>query len=273
MTRTSPDRVLVVIPTYNEVDNLTTAVSGALAALPDGQVLVVDDGSPDGTGVLADCLAAADPRVHVLHRRAKEGLGAAYKAAFAWALARGYDVIVEMDADGSHDPRDLPRLIAPLAEVDLVLGSRWVAGGAVPHWAIWRRMLSRGGNVYARLALRLPVLDATGGFRAFRAEVLQGIPLPQVSSAGYCFQVDLVFRASRAGFRIVEVPITFRDRIHGTSKMSGSIVAEALVQVTRWAWTERRGRSREPVPSPARWAPLTVAPAMSPTAGRARDEP
>ncbi len=232
-------RVVVIIPTYNEAENLPIAVSGARAAVPDADILVVDDDSPDGTGVVADTLAAADPQVHVLHRAAKTGLGAAYKHAFRWALDGGYDVVVEMDADGSHDPADLPRLLAALADADLVLGSRWVAGGAVVDWPPWRLALSRGGNQYTRLALRLKVQDATGGFRAFRSEVLRTISLDAVSSAGYCFQVDLVFRTAKAGYRIREVPITFRERTRGRSKMSGTIVVEALAKVTLWAVTNR----------------------------------
>lgn len=242
-------RVLVIVPTYNEVENLPIAVSGARAAVPRADVLVVDDHSPDGTGPVADDIAAADPQIHVLHRAAKEGLGAAYKEAFRWALEAGYDIVVEMDADGSHDPRDLPRLLSGLTDADLVLGSRWVDGGAVLDWPYWRRALSRIGNRYARLALRLPVHDATGGFRAFRSDLLRALPLEEVSSAGYCFQVDLVFRAAMAGFRIREVPITFRERTLGQSKMSGSIVAEALVKVTLWAATNRGARLRQRVSS------------------------
>jgi len=235
-------RVVVIIPTYNEVENLLIAVSGARKAVPDADVLVVDDHSPDGTGALADEIAATDPHVLVLHRAVKTGLGAAYKEAFQWALDRRYDVIVEMDADGSHDPADLPRLLAALSGADLVLGSRWVDGGAVVDWPPWRLALSRGGNRYTRMALGLPVKDATGGFRAFRAEVLRTIPLDAVSSAGYCFQVDLVFRTTRAGFQVREVPITFRERTRGQSKMSGAIVVEALAKVTMWAVTNRGAR-------------------------------
>lgn len=249
MTPASSQRVVVIVPTYNEIENISIAVSGARSAVPYADVLVVDDNSPDGTGVAAEQIAAVDPRVHVLHRAAKEGLGAAYKEAFRWALDRGYDVVVEMDADGSHDPGDLPRLIAQLSDADLVLGSRWILGGAVVDWPPWRRALSRGGNLYTRLALRLPVRDATGGFRAFRAEVLRALPLEEVSSAGYCFQVDLVFRATQAGFRVREVPITFRERTRGYSKMSGSIVAEALTSVTLWAVTNRGARLRQRVGS------------------------
>lgn len=241
-------RVLVVIPTYDEAGTIRVAVAGARRALPDADVLVVDDNSPDGTGDIADELAAADPRVQVLHRPGKQGLGAAYKAAFAWALERDVGVVVEMDADGSHDPDDLPRLVGALGaghgEADLVLGSRWVPGGEVRDWPAWRRGLSMGGNLYVRLALRLPVHDATGGYRAFRADVLRAMPLDKVSSAGYCFQVDLVLRAVQAGFRVREIPIVFRERTVGQSKMSGAIVREALARVTWWALTNRRATLR-----------------------------
>ncbi|CAN5243027.1 polyprenol monophosphomannose synthase [soil metagenome] len=236
--------VLVVIPTYDEVENLADTVGRLRVAVPVAHVLVVDDNSPDGTGALADSLAAEDDRVHVLHRPAKNGLGAAYVAGFRWALERPYDVVVEMAADGSHAPEQLPELLAELEHGDLVLGSRWVAGGAVLDWSPARQLLSRGGNLYTRLALRLPLRDATGGFRAYRADVLRALPLAEVSSAGYCFQVDLAWRAWQAGYRVREVPITFRERQHGQSKMSGGVVAEALVNVTLWAVTNRGARLR-----------------------------
>ncbi len=226
--------VLVVIPTYNELENVEHAVTGVRAATPQADVLIVDDASPDGTGELADRLAAADDHVHVLHRRAKEGLGAAYLAGFAWGLARDHDVLVEMDADGSHQPGQLPTLLAALGDADLVLGSRWVPGGRVVNWPRRRLLLSRVGNAYVRLALGLPVHDATGGFRAFHRETLVRLDLRGVSSHGYCFQVDLVRRAVAAGARVVEVPIEFVERQHGASKMSGAIVREALWKVTLW---------------------------------------
>jgi dolichol-phosphate mannosyltransferase len=226
--------VLVVIPTYNERDNLRPILTRLHATLPGACVLVVDDASPDGTGALADELAANDPRVRVLHRTAKAGLGAAYLAGFAVALRGDHDVIVEMDADGSHAPEDLPALLAGLSEADVVLGSRYVEGGEVVNWAAHRRLLSRGGSLYARLALGVPIRDLTGGFRVFRRQVLAELDLDDVASQGYCFQIDLAWRAIRAGFRVREVPITFVERERGTSKMHGAIVGEALWRVTRW---------------------------------------
>ena len=233
-------RVLVVIPTYDERANLPTIVSRLRAAVPAADVLVVDDASPDGTGDVADELAAADTSVHILHRTAKDGLGAAYLAGFGWGLSAGYDVLVEMDADGSHAPEELPRLLVELDRADVVLGSRWVPGGAVVNWPRRRAALSRAGNAYTRMLLGIPVRDATGGYRAYRREVLERIDLGGVASAGYCFQVDLLWRAYGAGFRIVEVPIRFVERVHGTSKMSRAIVAEALFRVTVWGVTRRR---------------------------------
>jgi len=238
------DRVLVIIPTYNERENLPLIVGRVRAAVPAADVLVADDNSPDGTGPLADELADADGQVHVLHRAGKEGLGAAYLAGFAWGLERGYDVLVEMDADGSHQPEQLPRLLTALAGADLVLGSRWVPGGTVVNWPVSRKILSRGGNLWTRLALGLPLKDATGGYRAFRRQTLQGLGLDDVASAGYCFQVDLVWRALKAGFRVVEVPITFVEREHGVSKMSQRIVVEALLLTTLWGVKHRAGQLR-----------------------------
>jgi dolichol-phosphate mannosyltransferase len=235
-------RVLVVTPTYNEKDNLEPMAARLFSAVPTAHLLVVDDGSPDGTGQLADTMAAADERVHVLHRTRKTGLGAAYIAGFAWAKEAGYDVVVEMDADGSHLPEQLPRLLAALEHADLVLGSRWVPGGEVVNWPRSRELLSRGGNTYARVMLRLPLHDATGGYRAYRRELLDALPLDQVASQGYCFQVDLAWQAWKAGCEVVEVPITFVEREHGESKMSRAIVLEALWRVTWWGL--RSGRSR-----------------------------
>jgi dolichol-phosphate mannosyltransferase len=244
---TAPDRaavgrVLVVTPTYNERDNLSQLARRLRGAVPTADLLVVDDASPDGTGALADELAAGDPHIHVLHRAAKTGLGPAYLAGFHWGLDRGYDVLVEMDADCSHAPEQLPDLLTALVDADLVLGSRWVPGGSVVDWPAGRRLLSRGGNAYARLLLGVPVRDATGGYRAYRRQVLEAIPLDDVASQGYCFQVDLVWRAWRGGFRVVEVPIRFTERVAGVSKMNRAIVAEALWQVTVWGLRSRRSR-------------------------------
>ena len=238
-------RVLVVVPTYDEAENLLPLAERLHAAVPDADLLVVDDNSPDGTGRLADGLAARAGWAHVLHRTEKAGLGAAYVAGFGWARDRGYDVVVEMDADGSHAPEQLPRLLAALHDADLVLGSRWVRGGEVVNWPRSRELLSRGGNAYTRMALGLPLRDATGGFRAYRREVLDALPLHDVHSHGYCFQVDLAWRAFQAGYRVVEVPITFVERERGESKMSRAIVAEALWRVTWWGLARRLpGRAR-----------------------------
>lgn len=237
--------VLVVIPTYDERENLGPIVSRLHAAVPDADVLVVDDGSPDGTGTLADEMAAADPRIHVLHRTEKAGLGAAYLAGFAVALDGGHQVVVEMDADGSHSPEDLPMLLLALRDADLVLGSRYVPGGQVLNWSAHREWLSRGGNLYSRLALGVQIRDITGGFRVFRRQVLEELDLSEVASQGYCFQVDVAWRAVQAGFRVHEVPITFVEREFGASKMSGSIVVEALWNVTRWG-AQRILRRRVP---------------------------
>ncbi|HEX5996671.1 MAG TPA: polyprenol monophosphomannose synthase [Jiangellales bacterium] len=236
--------VLVTIPTYNEADSVSKIIDRVRAAVPDADVLVVDDGSPDGTGDIADRMAAVDERVHVLHRTAKQGLGAAYIAGFRWALQRGYATVVEMDADGSHQPEQLPRLLAALTHADLVLGSRYVPGGRVENWPRRREALSRGGNAYTRLLLGVSLKDATGGYRAIRADALRGIDLEDVASQGYCFQVDLAWRAVRAGLRVVEVPITFVEREEGTSKMSGAIVREALWRVTQWGIQHRLGQVR-----------------------------
>ncbi|MGW0366907.1 polyprenol monophosphomannose synthase [Streptomyces sp. NPDC002990] len=225
---------LVIIPTYNEAENIGLIVGRVRAAVPEAHILVADDNSPDGTGKLADELAVGDDHVHVLHRKGKEGLGAAYLAGFVWALEAGYGVIVEMDADGSHQPEELPRLLTALSGADLVLGSRWVPGGRVVNWPKSREMLSRGGSTYSRLMLNVPIRDVTGGYRAFRRETLEGLGLDQVASAGYCFQVDLARRAVEKGFRVVEVPITFVEREFGDSKMSKDIVVEALWRVTQW---------------------------------------
>jgi len=245
---TSSQRVLVVVPTYDERENLPGALERLRTHVPDADVLVVDDGSPDGTGELAEKLAEreaaqdATRRVHVLHRAGKLGLGTAYVAGFGWALERGYDVVVEMDADGSHRAQDLPLLLAGIADADLVLGSRWVPGGSVLNWPMSRHVLSRGANTYTRIVLGIPLRDATGGFRAYRADLLGKLGLDDVASQGYCFQVDMAWRAVRTGARVVEVPITFVERELGHSKMSRAIVLEALVSVTRWGIAERSRR-------------------------------
>lgn len=232
-------RVLVVVPTYNEIDNVRPIVQRLHSALSDVDVLIADDNSPDGTGAVADELATADDRVHVLHRPGKQGLGAAYVAGFRWAAEQGYDVVVEMDADGSHRPEQLPALLAALRDADLVLGSRWVAGGRVVNWPWSRELLSRGGNLYTRWWLGVPLRDATGGFRAYRRRVLDAIDLDSIASQGYCFQVDLAWRACRAGFRVAEVPIEFADRERGQSKMGAHIVREAFWRVTVWGASAR----------------------------------
>nr|WP_239380012.1 apolipoprotein N-acyltransferase [Frankia sp. CIT1] len=244
--RVDDERVLVCVPTYNERENLHNTVIRLRAANPDVDLLVIDDASPDGTGEIADGIAASDPRVHVLHRAAKNGLGTAYVAGFDWGLRQGYDILVEMDADGSHQPEELPRLLAALRDADLVIGSRWVTGGEVRNWPRSRLLLSRGANAYVRAALGMPLADATAGFRAYRARVLKSRDLQQVASQGYCFQVDLTWQAWRSGFRVLEIPITFVEREHGRSKMSRAIVAEALWRVTWWALTTRHDRQATP---------------------------
>lgn len=228
---------LIVIPTYNEAENVVAAVTAVLKAMPTAHVLIADDGSPDGTGALADSLAGRDERVFVLHRTEKAGLGAAYLAGFGWALNRGYGEIGEFDADGSHPATALPDMARALRRDDsvgLVIGSRWVAGGSVVNWPKSRELLSRGGNMYARMMLRMPVRDATGGFRLYEAETLRTLDLAGVASKGYCFQVDLALRVLDAGRHVAEVPIQFRDRTLGESKMSRAIVLEAMGSVTVW---------------------------------------
>jgi dolichol-phosphate mannosyltransferase len=237
-------RIAVIIPTYNQRDNIRPVTARVRSAIPCAGVLIVDDNSPDGTGRIADQLAAADKRIHVLHRRAKAGLGAAYVAGFEAALDQGYDTIVEMDADGSHQPEELPNLLTALAGADLVLGSRWVPGGKALNWPKSRVILSRAGNAYARIMLGIPSRDMTGGCRAYRASALWKIGLEDVESVGYCFQAGLVRRAVQAGLEAAEVPITFVERVRGTSKMSKAIVCEALWRVTQWGITGRLRRSR-----------------------------
>jgi dolichol-phosphate mannosyltransferase len=231
--------VLVVIPTYNERENLGPILDRLHKALPEVDVLVVDDGSPDGTGELADERAAANKHVQVLHRTEKAGLGAAYIAGFRWGLAREYNTIVEMDADGSHAPEDLPRLLDAVGDADLAIGSRYVPGGSVVNWPVNRQILSRGANVYSQIALGMRVRDITAGFRAYRRPVLEKLALDEVNSHGYCFQIDLTLRTADSGFEIVEVPITFTEREIGESKMSGSIIREAFLRVATWGVQRR----------------------------------
>lgn len=235
-------KTLVIIPTYNEQESLPTAIARTRAAVPEADILVADDNSPDGTGRIADELAAADPHVHVMHRPGKQGLGRAYVAGFGWALDRDYDLIVEMDADGSHRPEQLPELLARAVAEDapaLVIGSRWVPGGEVVNWPWHREVLSRGANTYVRLMLGLPVRDATAGFRVFRADALRRLPLGEIESQGYCFQVDMTLRVHRGGGAVAEVPISFVERAEGVSKMSRSIIVEALTRTTVWGVRHR----------------------------------
>lgn len=234
-----PD-ALILLPTYNEVENLATTLGRLRQAVPGADVLIVDDGSPDGTGELADRLAAGDPGVSVLHRSTKEGLGTAYLAGFRVAIADGYDYVVEIDADGSHDPATLPEMLALAREgADLVIGSRWVPGGLVRNWPWPRQAVSRTGNTYARLVLGSQIRDLTSGFRVFRSDVLSMIDLTAVSSHGYCFQVELAWRVESAGFQVTEHPITFVERRLGKSKMHTGIVLEALGRVTVWGLTRK----------------------------------
>ena len=233
-------RVLTIIPTYNEIESLPRTLDRLRAVAPATDVLVVDDNSPDGTGAAADAIAAADSAVHVLHRQGKEGLGAAYIAGFRWGLDAGYDVLVEMDADGSHQPEELQRLLDALDRgADMVKGSRWIRGGKVVNWPLHRKLLSLGGSLYSRILLGVQVKDITGGFNAFRAETLKEIDLESVESVGYCFQVDLTWKTLKAGLDVREVPITFVEREFGDSKMSGGIVLESIILVTKWGLRSR----------------------------------
>lgn len=241
----------LVLPTYEEAANLEAVVLAALSHLPgDAHVLVVDDGSPDGTGSIADSLALAEPRLEVMHRARKEGLGPAYIAGFRHALAGGAGLLLEMDADFSHDPADLPRLLSAVEEgADLAIGSRYVPGGETQAWSAVRRTISRGGGAYSRLVLGVDVRDLTGGFRCFRRRVFDAIDLATVESRGYAFQVEVAYRAIRAGLRVVEVPIVFRDRTHGASKMTASIAAEALWRIPHLRHTVRSRSTESPSPS------------------------
>lgn len=247
-------RTLVVLPTYDEAATIEVVLRQTRAAVPDAEMLVVDDGSPDGTADIAEKIGSELDGVSVLRRDRRRGLGDAYRAGFAWGLERGFDALVEMDSDLSHDPAALPSLITALSDHDLVIGSRYIPGGSVPHWSPHRRLLSRGGNWYATLALGVPVHDMTSGFRAYRADLLRAIDLAAVRAEGYGFQIEMTYRASQKEARICEVPIRFVDRQVGTSKMSGAIVAEALLLVTRWGilrvwsrWRPARSRQRQAV--------------------------
>lgn len=248
MTPPSPagDGTWVVLPTYDEVENLPGIAAAILAALPAATLLVVDDNSPDGTGRLADELAAANPRIRVRHRPGKAGIGRAYLDGFRIALDGGATAVLQMDADWSHDPTALPSLLRPIADgrADLVIGSRYVRGGRVLDWGLGRRLISRAGSVFARTVLRLRPHDLTGGFKAWRAATLAAIPFGGVHAGGYVFQIEMTHRASRAGARVTEVPITFQDRRVGHSKMSRRIIVEALLVVLRLRWEELRGGRR-----------------------------
>jgi len=235
-------RIVMVVPTYNEAANLRWIVDRVRRAEPGVDVLVVDDGSPDGTGTIADELAHDDEQVHVIHRTEKAGLGAAYLHGFRWALDHDYDVIGEMDADGSHQPEELHRLLDALHTADLVIGSRWVPGGSVVNWPLSRQALSRGGNLYVRMLLGIPVKDATAGYRLFRRSTLEKIDLETVESTGYVFQTDLATRAIRAGLTVTEVPIEFVERARGDSKMSGAVAAESIKRVTAWGLRDRKAQ-------------------------------
>ncbi|MET3450856.1 polyprenol monophosphomannose synthase [Curtobacterium sp. 1544] len=246
MTGAAPT-ALVVVPTYDEAENIQSAVRAILEAVPTTHVLVVDDSSPDGTADLVRTMADDDDRVHLIERSGKLGLGTAYVAGFRWGLERGYPVLVEMDADGSHPADRLAALIGAVQDdetVALAIGSRWVPGGSVVDWPLRREVLSRGANTYARIALGVGVRDVTAGFRAYRADTVARMDLASVDSKGYCFQVDMTLRVDDLGGRIVEVPIRFRDRVHGVSKMSGSVVGEAMLRVTQWGLQRRFGRRR-----------------------------
>lgn len=232
---------LVVLPTYQEAENIADVLTRIRASVPETHVLVVDDGSPDGTADLAEQTAAELGNIDVLRRAEKSGLGPAYRAGFAWGLDAGHDVLIEMDADLSHDPRVLAELIAAVAPggADLAIGSRYVAGGSVPGWPRNRRLLSQWGNRYISLMLRLPVRDATAGFRAYRRTILEKVGLERIRADGYGFQIEMVYEVVKAGGEVVEIPITFRDRVRGVSKMAPNIVAEAMVLVTRWGLRDR----------------------------------
>ena len=232
-------RILTIIPTYNELESLPITVGRLRASVPESDVLIVDDQSPDGTGDRADKLAQEDPQIHVMHRKGKGGLGGAYIAGFKWGLDRDYDILIELDADGSHQPEQLPTLISQIDRADLVIGSRWVPGGKVVNWPAHRQIISRFGSFYSRTLLGLKVRDITAGYRVFRASTLRKIDLDLIQSVGYGFQVDMTFRVAKLGLTIVEVPIAFIERELGDSKMSTGIAIEAMINVAKWGLTER----------------------------------
>lgn len=234
--------VLVVIPTYNEAENIENITARMRASNKDVHILIADDNSPDGTGEIADRLAEADDHIHVLHRKGKEGLAAAYIAGFNWGLDKGYDVLVEHDADGSHQPEQLRRLLDALQHADMVKGSRYIKGGKTVNWPWHRWLLSKLGNVWVNFWLPVKVKDATGGYNAFRADTLRAVDLAGVQAAGYAFQIDMTWRVKQAGLKVVEVPITFIEREVGTSKMSNKIVIEAMLLVARWGLNYRKGQ-------------------------------
>jgi dolichol-phosphate mannosyltransferase len=238
-----PERALVIVPTYNERENLPIIVPVVLQQDPRLEVLVIDDGSPDGTGELADALAEADPRVHVIHRAGKQGLGTAYRTGFAWAIEHGHDFVFEMDADGSHDPKHLPIFLREIHDADLVIGCRYFDHRVtVVNWPMTRLLLSYFANVYARIVTGLPLWDSTGGFKCYRRAVLESVPLERIHSNGYSFQIEMSFHAWRKGFRLKEIPITFTDRNLGESKMSRAIVYEAIWVVWRLRFAKLLGR-------------------------------
>ena len=241
MSQENPRKAVICVPTYNEKENLAAIVAAILGATPEVDVLVIDDNSPDGTGQIADGIASRDPRVKVLHRAGKQGLGKAYLAGFAWALERGYELVFEMDADFSHDPKYLPFMLEKARDgADLVIGSRNIPGGGTVNWGIGRKILSKGGSFYARTILGIPVRDVTAGFKCFRRRVLESIDLGSVECSGYAFQIELTYRTIRKGFKVVELPIVFVDRQVGNSKMSRRIVFEAMAKV----WSIRRSAFR-----------------------------
>jgi dolichol-phosphate mannosyltransferase len=250
------ERIAVLIPTYDERDTLPVIVHELRRVVPGADLVVLDDNSPDGTGAVADALAASEPQVSVIHRPSKEGLGAAYLAGFEWALEQGYDAVVEIDADGSHRPEHLPTLLAAAEHADAVIGSRWVRGGSVVNWPLHRKALSVGGNLYVKLLLGMPVNDATAGFRVYRADALRAMGLRDVASQGYCFQTDLTWRAVKAGLTVVEVPITFVEREVGESKMSRDIMTESLRRITGWGLRHRTRQVRGLFAREPRWHEL-----------------